>query len=60
MNTPDERAFAAEDVGMTPDELAALRLRFWRSLPAEASAPLQAPAAFASRPAGLPGTAPAR
>lgn len=53
MNTPDPRAFAAGHIGMADGELAALRLRFWRSLPADADASPAAPAAFASRPAGF-------
>lgn len=53
MNTPDPRAFAAAHVGMADSELAALRLQFWRTLPADADASPAAPAAFASRPSGF-------
>jgi hypothetical protein len=35
LNTPDTRAFVAQDVGMTAAELDALRARFWRTLPPE-------------------------
>ena len=35
MNTADVRAFNAEGVGMTEEELAELRQRFWQTLPAE-------------------------
>ena len=35
MHTPDRRAFMAQDIGMTPAQLDALRERFWRTLPAE-------------------------
>lgn len=34
MNTADERAFPPEVIGMTAAELAALRRRFWQTLPA--------------------------
>lgn len=54
-NTPDPRAFSAADVGLSAAELADLRLRFWRTLPAEAASAPAAPAAFASRPAGFGG-----
>lgn len=51
MNTADTRAFTAAGIGMTEDELAALRTRFWQTLPADsdaiglASAPASTPAA---------------
>lgn len=35
MNTPDQRAFRAQDIGMDDAELQALRVRFWRTLPAQ-------------------------
>lgn len=35
MHTPDKRAFMAQDIGLTPAQLEALRERFWRTLPAE-------------------------
>ena len=35
MHTPDRRAFMAQDIGMTPAQLEALRERFWRTLPTE-------------------------
>lgn len=39
MHTPDVRAFNAEAVGIPQAELAELRTRFWRSLPANADEP---------------------
>ncbi len=41
MNTPDARAFSAAAVGMSDEELASLRTRFWRSLPPDADAATQ-------------------
>ncbi len=35
MNTADTRAFSAASIGMTEEELARLRTRFWQTLPAE-------------------------
>ncbi len=35
LHTPDQRAFMAQDIGMTPAELDALQTRFWRTLPSE-------------------------
>lgn len=35
LHTPDQRAFVAQDIGMTPAELDALRQRFWQTLPPE-------------------------
>ena len=35
MHTPDRRAFTAQDIGMTPAQLDALREQFWRTLPPE-------------------------
>jgi hypothetical protein len=53
MHTPDERAFDAASVGIAPEEMASLRERFWRSLPADVEAPAEAAAAGSrSGPAG--------
>ena len=46
MHTRDTRAFSAEGVGYTEDELDELRTRFWRSLPPEAVEPEAAASAF--------------
>lgn len=35
LHTPDQRAFMAQDIGMTPAQLETLRERFWRTLPPE-------------------------
>ena len=35
MHTPDQRAFMAQDIGLAPAQLDALRERFWRTLPTE-------------------------
>lgn len=47
MNTADVRAFNAAGVGMTEEELAELRKRFWQTLPAES---VDHPNAWRSRP----------
>ena len=39
MHTPDTRAFNAGLVGMADEELAELRARFWKTLPADADPP---------------------
>ena len=35
MHTADQRAFMAQDIGMTPAQLDAMRAQFWRTLPPE-------------------------
>ncbi|MBC7940371.1 MAG: hypothetical protein H7Z19_11505 [Chitinophagaceae bacterium] len=54
MNTADTRAFNAAGIGMTEDELAALRTRFWQTLPPEndgssSALPANAPSAATRR-----------
>ena len=39
LHTPDTRAFNAESVGIVESELADLRTRFWRAVPADADEP---------------------
>ena len=60
MNTADTRAFTAAGIGMTDDELAALRTRFWQTLPAEraggrAASSSRAPGAALRRAGVAPG-----
>ncbi len=61
MNTADERAFSARDIGMTGLELDALRTRFWRTLPADeqpgSSLPASAGAFSPPKPSASPTTA---